>query len=143
MTAFMVSSGKLKIKLDAEETYKLFKDKASFSCYDPEIRHILKVILKKAKSLPPTLVDFLLCKYSVFILLHYVDVALFTSEPLYHIYNYLLYIFVCFYFLYNCHILRESWQFSSKESTCQCRRCLLVFLPGKFHGQRSLMGYRP
>ena len=51
-----------------------------------------------------------------------------------------------------------------KESTCQCRRCkrcgfdlwvrvrslwsrkwqpVLVFLPGKFHGQRSLAGYSP
>ena len=52
---------------------------------------------------------------------------------------------------------------SSKESTCQCRRCkrcrfnpwvrkipwkrkwqpTLVFLAGKFHGQRSLVGYCP
>ena len=52
---------------------------------------------------------------------------------------------------------------SSEESTCQCRRCsrcgfdhfvwkilwrrkwqpLLVFLPGKFHRQRSLAGYSP
>ena len=52
---------------------------------------------------------------------------------------------------------------SGKESACQCRRCRRhgfdpwvgkipwrrawqttpVFLPGKFHGQRSLVGYRP
>ena len=52
---------------------------------------------------------------------------------------------------------------SSKESTCQCKRCKRhrfdpwvrkipssskwqtapVFLPGKFHGQRSLVGYNP
>ena len=52
---------------------------------------------------------------------------------------------------------------SDKESTCQCRRCkrwgfdpwvskiswtrkwhpTLVLLPGKFHGQRSLVGYTP
>ena len=52
---------------------------------------------------------------------------------------------------------------SDKESTCQCRRCKRlrfypwvgkitwsrkwwptpVFLPGKFHGQRSLVGYSP
>ena len=49
---------------------------------------------------------------------------------------------------------------SSKEFTCQCKRCSVdpwvrkipwnriwhptpVFLPGKFHGQRSLVGYSP
>ena len=49
---------------------------------------------------------------------------------------------------------------SGKESACQCRRCsfhpwvgkipsrrkrepALVFLPGEFHGQRSLVGYSP
>ena len=52
------------------------------------------------------------------------------------------------------------WWLSGKESTCQCRRCrfspwsrkipcrrewqpTLVFLPGKSHGQRSLVGYSP
>ena len=52
------------------------------------------------------------------------------------------------------------WWPSDKESTCQCRRCGFdlwvrkilwrskwqptpVFLPGKFHGQRSLEGYNP
>ena len=52
------------------------------------------------------------------------------------------------------------WWVSSKVSTCQCRRheldhwvkkipwrrkwqLTLVFLPGKFHGQRSLVGYSP
>jgi len=54
-------------------------------------------------------------------------------------------------------------QHSAKESTCQCRRCRRpgfdpwlgkipwrrkwqptpVFLPGKSHGQRSLVGYSP
>ena len=50
------------------------------------------------------------------------------------------------------------WWLSGKESTCPCRRCRFdpwvkkilwrrkwqptpVFLPGKFQGQRSLMGY--
>ena len=52
------------------------------------------------------------------------------------------------------------WWLSGKESTCQCRRCGFnpwvgkipwrrqwqptpVFLPGKSHGQRSLVGYSP
>ena len=52
------------------------------------------------------------------------------------------------------------WWLSGKESTCQCRRPgpdplvgkmpwrrkwqpTPVFLPGKFHGQRSLVGYSP
>ncbi len=48
MTAVMVGNSKLKIKLDADEAYKLFKNTTSVSCYDPEVRHILKAILKKA-----------------------------------------------------------------------------------------------
>ena len=56
-----------------------------------------------------------------------------------------------------------SWLPRGKESTCQCRRCKRcgfnpwvekipwrrkwqptpVFLPGEFHGQRSLTGYSP
>ena len=59
--------------------------------------------------------------------------------------------------------IRRPWWFSGKELACQCRKCrrqgfdlwvgkipwsrkwqpTLVFLPGKFHGQRSLAGYRP
>ena len=55
------------------------------------------------------------------------------------------------------------WWLSSKESACQCRRCrgcgfdpwvrkipwrkkwqpTLVFLPGKLHGQKRLVGYSP
>ena len=52
------------------------------------------------------------------------------------------------------------WWLTGKESACQCRRCGFkplvgkipwrrkwqptpVFLPGKFHGQRSLAGYSP
>ena len=55
------------------------------------------------------------------------------------------------------------WRLSGKESTCQCRKCSRhrvnpwvgkilwsrkwqptpVFLLGKFHGQRSLVGYSP
>ena len=52
------------------------------------------------------------------------------------------------------------WWLSGKESACQCRRCRFnhwvrkipwrrkwqpkpVFLPGKFHGQRSLKDYSP
>ena len=64
------------------------------------------------------------------------------------------------------HMLRVGtweallWWPSSKESSCQCRRCKFslwvtkipwrrkwqptpVFLPGEFHGQRSLVGYSP
>ena len=56
------------------------------------------------------------------------------------------------------HVL--LWWLSGKESACQCRRCMcdlwvrkipwrrkwqhaLIFLPGKFHEQRSLVGYGP
>ena len=52
------------------------------------------------------------------------------------------------------------WWLSGKESTCQCKRCRFdpwvrkipwrrkwqpspVFLPGKSHGQRNLVGYSP
>ena len=52
------------------------------------------------------------------------------------------------------------WWLNNKESSCQCSRCGFdpwirqilwrrkgqptpVFLPGKFHGQRSLVGYSP
>ena len=52
------------------------------------------------------------------------------------------------------------WWVSGKESTCQCRRCRCdpwigkipwwrrqqptpVFLPGKYHGQRGLVGCSP
>ena len=55
-------------------------------------------------------------------------------------------------------VIGLSWWFSGKESACQCRRCGFdlwvgkipwrrkqqptpVFLPGEFHGQRSLVGY--
>ena len=54
----------------------------------------------------------------------------------------------------------SSWWFIGKESACQYRRCRFdpwvkkisrrrkwkltpIFLPGKFHGQRSLVGYGP
>ena len=52
----------------------------------------------------------------------------------------------------------SSWWFIGKESTCQYRSCRFdpwvkkiswrrkptsIFLPGKFHGQRSLGGYSP
>ena len=54
----------------------------------------------------------------------------------------------------------QTWWLGSKESACQCRRCGIdpwvekipwrrkwqptsVFLPGKSHGQRSLVGYSP
>ena len=56
------------------------------------------------------------------------------------------------------HSTRFPWQLRGKESSCQFRRCGLdpwigkipwkrkwqtipLFLPGKFHGQRSLVGY--
>ena len=55
---------------------------------------------------------------------------------------------------------RFPWWLHGKEFTCQCKRCRFdpwvrkipwrrkwqptpVFLPGKFHGQRSLVGYNP
>ena len=55
-------------------------------------------------------------------------------------------------------VIRDKlpWWLSGKESTCQCRRQGVdpwvgkipyqptpVFLPGKFHGQRNLVGYSP
>ena len=58
------------------------------------------------------------------------------------------------------HITGLPWWLSGKESACQCRRHkfdpwvrkipwrrkwqpTVVFLPGKSHGQRSLVGYSP
>ena len=58
------------------------------------------------------------------------------------------------------HLLRLPWWLSGKESVCQCRRRGFnpwvwkipwrrkwqsppIFLPGKLHGQRSLVGYSP
>ena len=63
-------------------------------------------------------------------------------------------------YMYIFHICTDRWN-SGKESACQCRRhkrCgfhpwvgkilwsrkwqpALIFLPGKFHGQRSVVGY--
>ena len=61
----------------------------------------------------------------------------------------------------GCMMIRGfPWWLSGKESACQCRRCGFdpcirkipwkrkrqptpVFLPGKYHGQRSLAGYSP
>ena len=57
-------------------------------------------------------------------------------------------------------LMRFPWWFSSKESTCKCRRCGFgprvgkiswrrkwqstpVTLSGKLHGQRSMVGYSP
>ena len=83
-----------------------------------------------------------------------------------------LWLAVCEQFLWHmfCSSFEFSWhllfitgvprQLSGKESTCQCRRCgfnpwvgkilwrrkwqpILVFLPGKSHGQRSLEGFSP
>ena len=73
---------------------------------------------------------------------------------------------VCTYKKWGCiwHTVLEfyslpSWWCSGKESACQCRRCkkrrfdpwvgkipwsrqpIPVFLPGKYHGQRNLVGY--
>ena len=66
---------------------------------------------------------------------------------------------VSFYFVIKSP-LRLPWWLSGKESTCQCRRCRFnswlreipwrrkwqptpLFLPGKSHGQRSLVVYSP
>ena len=66
---------------------------------------------------------------------------------------------VSFYFAIKSP-LRLSWWLSGEESTCLCRRCRCnpwlrqipwrrkwqptpVFLPGKSHGQRSLVVYSP
>ena len=63
------------------------------------------------------------------------------------------------YSLLLTYALGLPWWLSSKEPTCQCRRCGFnpwawkiswrkkwqptpVFLPGKFHGQSSLVSYR-
>ena len=63
----------------------------------------------------------------------------------------------------NVYFLKLKIRFSGKESSCQCRRCrrwgfnlwvgkiprsmkwqlTLIYLPEKFHRQRSLMGYSP
>ena len=60
----------------------------------------------------------------------------------------------------SCVNLGGASQVVDWESICQCRRCRVspwvgkvpwrrkwqptpVFLPGKFHGQRSLVGYSP
>ena len=71
--------------------------------------------------------------------------------------------FVVFFFFTTSTTLGLPWWHSGKESPCQCRRlrrCGLdpwsgkipwskkcqptpVFLPGKFHGQRSLEGHSP
>ena len=57
-------------------------------------------------------------------------------------------------------IHRLPWRLSGKESACQCRKCRFnprirkiprrrkwhptpIFLPGKSHGERSLVGYSP
>ena len=59
--------------------------------------------------------------------------------------------FICY--LAGIHEIRLPRWFSGKESTCHCRvwslgqkdsrKKEMVFLPGKFHGQRSLAGYSP
>ena len=60
----------------------------------------------------------------------------------------------------SCSTIRLPWWLSGKESSCQCRRprfdswirkmswrrkwqLIPVFLPGRFHRQRSLVGYSP
>ena len=71
-----------------------------------------------------------------------------------------LFYFVTFHFSITRNITGLPWYLSSKESTCQCRRCkrhgfnlirkmpctrewqpTSISLPGKFHGQRSLVSY--
>ena len=66
----------------------------------------------------------------------------------------------CHYSCANYQFIRLPWWLSGKESACQCRRRgfgpwvdkipwgrkwqpTLVFLPGKAHGQSSLVGYSP
>ena len=82
---------------------------------------------------------------------------------------YMAFLWASFFFLTFYFILESSWltellgSSAGKESTCQCRRCKRcgfnpwvrmipwrrkwqptpVFLPGKFHRQRSLAGYSP
>ena len=68
---------------------------------------------------------------------------------------------ICFF--HSCWTSWASHVVQCKESACQCRKCkrrrfnpwvrripwrrkwqpIPVFLPGKFHGQRSLAGYSP
>ena len=68
--------------------------------------------------------------------------------------------FACIFCIHIREIMGLPWGLSSKESTCQSRRCGFspwggkipwrrkwqptpVFLPGKSHGQKSLVGYSP
>ena len=64
------------------------------------------------------------------------------------------------YFILSMRIIGFPWCFSGEEFTCQCRRSRFnpwvrkipwrrkrkptpIFLPGKSHGQRNLVGYSP
>ena len=67
---------------------------------------------------------------------------------------------VTYFILCRTYRTYTPWWLSGKEYTCQCRRCgfdprvekipwrrawqtNLIFLSGKFHGQKSLAGYSP
>ena len=70
---------------------------------------------------------------------------------------------ICFFYFNLCILLGFSGGASGKEPACQCRKCKRCrvgswirtipwrrawqhtpgFLPGEFHGQRSLTGYSP
>ena len=79
---------------------------------------------------------------------------------LFYIFNTYLSVWLCWVLVVACELLGLRWSLSSKESTCQCRRRKFnpwvrkipwrrkwqptpVFLPGQFHGQRSLASYNP
>ena len=74
--------------------------------------------------------------------------------------NTYLSIWLCWVLVAACELLGLPWWLRGKESACQCRRHKFnpwvrkipwrrkwqptpVFLPGEFHGQRSLASYNP
>ena len=79
---------------------------------------------------------------------------------LFYIFNIYLSIWLCWVLVAACELLGLPWWLRGKESACQCRRHKFnpwvrkipwrrkwqptpVFLPGEFHGQRSLASYNP
>ena len=95
---------------------------------------------------------------------HYLSINYYMSDTalgVWHELTYFIPIAILWYRCYHPHLRGFPGSTSGKESTCQCwshkrldpwvgkipwRRKwqpTLVFLPGKFHGQRSLVGYSP
>ncbi len=81
MTAVMVDNSRLKIKLDADEAYKLFKDTTFVSCHDPEVRQIFKAILKKALCQTNFILDCEKFKIELFPSIYGGCIIYFTKAP--------------------------------------------------------------